>query len=184
MFLWKKRQVVILVVAGLVAAGFVLFVALPMRRKLNVVNQARAMQKLAMAKSTNEQEQLPTLKAQLLKMKGTVGNYEARVPASPDLGVFLQQIATLMNQQELTEQVVAPGQEIKGDGLVCIPVNMQCKGKLAQIFEFYEQLQRLDRLVRIERVSLANDGDFSGRVSMQTRAVVYYRSGVEPGQGV
>jgi Tfp pilus assembly protein PilO len=181
MFFWKQQQVVILIVAGLVGASFVFFVGRPLRRKLKVVNQARAMQKLVMVKGTNEQRQLPLLKAQLLKVAGTVGDYEARVPANPDLGDFLQQIANLMSQQKLTEQVVAPGQEIKGQGLSCIPVNVQCKGKLAEIFGFYEQLQRLDRLVRIERVNLTNDGDFSGHVSMQTRAIVYYRSGVEPG---
>jgi Tfp pilus assembly protein PilO len=77
--------------------------------------------------------------------------------------------------------VVAPGEEIKADKLNCMPVNMQCKGKLGQIFEFYRQLQRLDRLVRIESVKLVNSDDLSGQVSMQTRTVVYYRPNVDQG---
>jgi Tfp pilus assembly protein PilO len=58
---------------------------------------------------------------------------------------------------------------------------MQGKGRLKQIFEFFGRLQSLDRLVRIEQVKLVNDRDFSGEVSMQTKAVIYYRT--EAGQG-
>jgi len=36
-------------------------------------------------------------------------------------------------------------------------------------------------LIRIERVELVNDNNFSGEVSMQTKAVIYYRDKV--GQG-
>ena len=56
-----------------------------------------------------------------------------------------------------------------------------CKGSLKQIFEFYKALQGLDRLVRIEQVKLVNDNDFSGRVSMHTEAVIYYRAGATQG---
>jgi Tfp pilus assembly protein PilO len=97
------------------------------------------------------------------------------VPAQKSIGEFLQQIADLMSQYNLSEQVVAPSREIKGDSLNCIPIDVQCKGKLAQMFDFYKRLQDLDRLVRIERVTLTNDTDLSGQVSMQTQAVIYYR---------
>jgi hypothetical protein len=58
---------------------------------------------------------------------------------------------------------------------------MKCKGKLAQIFEFYRRLQGMDRSVRIEQVKLFNDSDFSGEVSMDAKAVIYYMAKV--GQG-
>jgi type IV pilus assembly protein PilO len=184
MLFWRKQQVVILVMAALLVAGFVFFACLPLCRKLKVVRQARATQRLMVARAATEERQLPLLKEQLAKMTSAVGNYEARVPANRDLGAFLQQIANLMSRQKLTEQVVAPGQEVKTDDLNCIPVSMQCKGKLAQLFEFYKELQKLERLVSIESVKLANDSDLTGHVTMQTKAVVYYRSSVEPGQGV
>jgi hypothetical protein len=49
------------------------------------------------------------------------------------------------------------------------------------MFEFYQRLQGLDRLIRIEQVKFLNDGSFGGDVSMQTRAVIYYRAEVEQG---
>jgi Tfp pilus assembly protein PilO len=86
-----------------------------------------------------------------------------------------------MNEHNLQGQMIQPGKEIKAGELNCIPVNMQCRGRLSQIFEFYRRVQGLDRLVRIEHVKLVNDGGFGGEVTMQTDAVIYYRA--EVGQG-
>jgi len=181
MVFWKKQQLMIFVVAVLLAADFIFFGFSPLRKRLKAVNQARTDQRLVIAKAATEQMQLSNLKEQLQKLESTIGNYQVNVPADRDLGSFLQQIANLMSQHNLTEQIVAPGEEIKADKLSCIPVNMQCKGKLDQIFKFYKQLQRLDRLVRIESVRLVNSDDLSGQISMQTKAVVYYRPNVEQG---
>jgi type IV pilus assembly protein PilO len=181
MFVWKKQQVIILIVAALLAAGFIFFDFLPLRKRLKAVNQARTDQQLIMAKAANDQKQLSDLKKQLQELENTARNYQVNVPADRDLGSFLQQIADLMSQHNLTEQVVVPGEEIKADKLSCIPLNMQCKGKLGQVFQFYRQLQRLDRVVRIESVKLVNSDDLSGQVSMQTKAVVYYTPNVDHG---
>ena len=74
--------------------------------------------------------------------------------------------------------MIEPHKEIKAENLNCIPVKMQCKGKLYQIFEFFRELQGLDRLVRIEQVKLSNDNDFNGRIDMEARAIIYYRAKV------
>ena len=77
--------------------------------------------------------------------------------------------------------MVEPYEEIEAENLSCIPVKMQCKGKLFQIYEFFRELQGIDRLVRIEQVKLSNDNDFKGQIGMQARAIIYYRA--KAGQG-
>lgn len=182
MLFWKKQQLLVFVAAGLLVVHFIFFGSLPLRRRLEVIGQTRAALELNIANTAAQEKQLPLLREELLTLQRAVGNYEANLPTDPDLGIFLQQIANLMGRHELTEQVVAPGTEVKTDVLNCIPVSMQCKGKLTQIFEFYKQLQQLDRLVRIESVKLTNDNDLSGQASMHTRAVVYYRPAAEAGK--
>jgi len=159
----------------------VLFRYLPLQERIRAVKQTRAAQRLAIAKGTADSEQLPLLKEQLLKLQRELRKYEANIPERRTLGTFLRRVADLMNEHNLREQVIAPGEEMKASGLNCIPVNMRCKGDLARIFEFYRRLQGSDRLVRIEQVKLVNDSDFGGEVSMETRAVIYYRAKV--GQG-
>jgi Tfp pilus assembly protein PilO len=181
MFFVERKQVAIYIAAGAMIAAFVLFRYLPLRQRIKAVEQTKNAQKLAISRAATEKVQLPTFEEQLLNLQRTVGNYEANIPAQRDLGVFLQQIADLMSKLHLREQVVAPGKEIEAKKLNCIPVSVQCKGKLAQIFEFYKLVKKLDRLVRIEQVRLVNDSDFIGDVAMQTEMVIYYRPQTEQG---
>jgi Tfp pilus assembly protein PilO len=118
------------------------------------------------------------MKEQLLELRAKLGNYEANIPEQNTFGGFLGGIANLMNENNLQEQEITPGEEIKADKFNCIPVSMRCKGKLVQIFKLYRQLQTLDRLIRIEQVKLSNDAGYNGQVSMETKAVIYYRAKV------
>jgi len=175
MLFQERRQIVICVLTGAVVGGFLLFRYLPLRKKAKAVEQMQITQTFAVIKELTESRQLPILEEQLLKLQAKVTNYEANIPVQRDLGVFLHRVADLMNEHNLKEQVVAPCREIEAGELKCIPVDMQCKGNLAQVFEFYKQLQGLDRLVRIEKIELVKDGDFGGEVNMQTKMVIYYR---------
>lgn len=171
----ERQQIVICVVAVAMVGGFVLFRYLPLRKRIKAVEQARTEQRLAIVRASAERGQLPALKEQLLELERAVGNYEANVPGQRAIGAFLHKIANLMSEHNLSGQLIQPGNEIEMEELNCIPVNVQCKGRLKQIFEFLRSVQGLDRLVRIEQVKLENDGDFSGEVSMQTKASIYYK---------
>jgi Tfp pilus assembly protein PilO len=173
-----KQQVVICAIAGVIVCVFVLFWYLPLRARMKAVEQARTAQVLAIARGAADSQRLPLLKEQLRQLESELGSYESNIPEQGALGAFVRGIADLMNEHDLKEQVITPGAEVEAERFRCIPVSMQCKGKLSQIFKFYHQLQALDRLVRIEQVRLSNDSGYDGQVSMETKAVIYYRAKV------
>jgi len=177
----ERQQIVICIVAVVTIAGFVLFCHLPLRKKMKAFERDRTVQQSIISKASYQTKQLPELKQRLLELQKTAEDYRMNVPAQRDLGAFLQRIANLMNEARLSEQFIEHGKETQAGVLNCIPVNMRCKGKLAQLFEFYRALQRLDRLVRIEQVELVNEADFGGEVSMQTKAFIFYESADEQG---
>jgi Tfp pilus assembly protein PilO len=181
MLFGKKQQVAIFILAAMLVADFAMFGYLPLQKRMKAVKERQRVQTLAIAQASAASERLPAAKEQLEQLRTAVANYERQVPAQRDLGAFLHRIADLMNEHNLGGQLVQPGEEISAGPLYCIPVSMQCTGRLAQIFRFFKSLQNLDRLVRIERAALTNDQDFSGEVSMQTRAVIYYRTDDEQG---
>jgi len=165
-------------VAGLTVCVFLLFLYLPLHRQIKAVRQAKAEQVLTISKGASDSRQVPLMKEQLLELQTRLGNYEAIIPDENTFGGFLGRITNLMNQNNLKEQEITPGEEVETDKFNCIPVSIRCKGKLKQIFELYRQLKDLDRLIRIERVKLSNDNDYKGLVSMETKAVIYYRAKV------
>jgi Tfp pilus assembly protein PilO len=156
-------------------AGFVLVRYRPLRKKMDLVEQAKAAHTIAMAKALAQGSQLSPFKEQLVEFRSSVGDYRTKVPANRNLGDFLQQITNLMNKHDLTEQLIQPGQQFKAEQFNCIPVNMRGTGSFKQIFEFFRSLQTLDRLVRIQRVELLNDSDFGGTVTILADTVVYYQ---------
>ena len=83
-----------------------------------------------------------------------------------------------MDSHNLKEQAIQPLEEKKINELICIPVSMECRGTLKDIFEFYKNLQEIDRQIRIRQVKLKNRNNFSGEVKMETEIVIYYRSQV------
>jgi Tfp pilus assembly protein PilO len=172
----QRQQIVICVVAGAIVCVFLLFWYLPLRNQMKTIRQTRTAQALTVAKGAADSKQLPALNEQLLQLQTKLGNYEANIPEQNTFGAFLGTITDLMNQNNLQEQEVKPGDEIKADKFDCIPVSICCKGKLSQIFELYRGLQALDRLIRIEQVKLSNDSAYKGQVSMETEAVIYYRA--------
>jgi Tfp pilus assembly protein PilO len=175
MLLRENQQIVIVLAAGLMVGGFVLFRQLPLRQKIQAVDRTKAAQTVAVTTALAEVKQLPLLKKKLSELELVVGDYDTLVPGRRELGVFLQRIAGLMNEHGLADQLVQPGKEVEAEGLFCIPVNLQCRGRLNQIFGLFKSLQSLDRLVRIEQVQLENDSDFRGEVSVQAKTVIYYR---------
>lgn len=174
----EKQQFTICLIAGVIVGGFVLFRYLPLCSKIKAIRQIKSAQALTIAQGAADKKQMLLLNEKLLKLQRDLKNYEAKIPEQSDIGKFLHKIADLMNEHDLSEQMIEPRKEIKTEELNCIPVKIQCKGKLAQIFEFFRQLQRLDRLVRIEQVNLSNDSDFNGRISMESKAIIYYRAKV------
>ncbi|MHC4072062.1 MAG: type IV pilus inner membrane component PilO [Planctomycetota bacterium] len=177
----QRQQLGIYVIAGSIMFAFVLFRYMPLRRKILAIEQVKNGQKLVIAKGVADGEQLPLIEEQLLKLQDELGDYEASIPDQRDLGGFLHRIADLMKEHSLTDQIITPGEEVKAEEFICIPVSMRCDGELSRISEFYRRLQALNRFVRIEQVKFTNDNSYSGQVSMETNVVVYYRAGI--GQG-
>ena len=77
---------------------------------------------------------MPAVREQLQHMRTAAEKYELQIPVQRELGEFMQNVAKLMNDLDLKGQMIQPGREIHTGELKCIPVNMQCKGKLSQIF--------------------------------------------------
>ncbi len=181
MFFRAKQQMIIFIAAGVMLMGFVFFVYLPMRKKMKTVKSETAVTRVAIEEANSRKKQLPVLKKRFQQMQSVTKEFELNMPEERELGSFLHQIADLMNEHNLKDQFIEPAKEVETKKINCIPVSMKCRGKLAQIFEFYKSLQNLNRLIRIEHVSLENKSDPGSEIDMETKVVIYYRTTKEKG---
>ncbi len=171
----RKQQAWLYAIAVLFCADFVFYGYLPSYKRLQSLRETGSQQRRLIETAAAQSEELPALKVRLANVEQIVEHYESYIPAEVSLGSFLQEIARTMTEHRLTDQVVVPGKEVELEGVGCAPVHVNCKGSLKDIFSFFHDLQAMDRLVRIEKVTLQNDRGFTGCVSMDTDAVIFYR---------
>jgi len=172
----RKQQMWVYIIAGLFVCDFVACGYLPSHQRLTALERAWTQQRQTIARAATRSEELPGLERRLRDMRKAVEGFDLRVPADRALGTFLQQIAAIMKDCGLGEQVVLPGKELKTDDLNCVPIHLACKGTLADTFRFFTRLQSLDRLVRIEKVALDNDAGLTGQISVQVEAAIFEQS--------
>ena len=173
--LLRKQQMWVYVIGTLFVVDFFFYGYLPSHRRLQSLRRMKSQHARTIEAAASQEEMLPTLETRLDQAKATVKRYEGSIPSESALGVFLRQIAHIMAEHGLTDQEVIPSKETTAGELRCISVHMNCAGTLDGLFGFFRDLQGLGRLVRIEKATLKNDARFTGQVSMQTEAVIFYR---------
>lgn len=178
MQLLQRRQLMMCGAVSVVMAAFLLLRHIPLHRSEAAVRKVMIAQELAMAGAQARMEQLPRLREQVEKLRSEVGDFQAKVPwGRPAYGAFLEQITRLMDKHHLEEQLVQPQQELQTEQVNCIPVSVQGKGRLKQIFNFFRSLQKLDRKIRISRVELTNNEEFNfgkSKLSVKADVGIYY----------
>jgi Tfp pilus assembly protein PilO len=174
MYFWQRQQLTIVVIAIVVTAWFLFVSYLPLRQGEKMTLEAIEVQHNYSLRTGTEVGRLPNLRKRLEQLEMAFTDYEDRVPLSTQLGLFLQQMANVMDTYHLKDQLIEPGTAVTTSRLNCIPVNIRCAGELRQIFGFFKSLEGLNRAFRIERVQLSNDRELTGEVKMHISLYIYY----------
>jgi Tfp pilus assembly protein PilO len=172
----NRTQLSIYVVGAMLLADFILFGYWPSQQRLRALQQARARQQSGMLLADVHRPQVAPLDRQRIRCERALAVYHGRIPTHRELGSFLQQLSDVMMQHQLQDQVIIPGGEVSGGGLVMVPVTVRCRGSLADLHGFYRQVDSIGRLMRVEKVQFTNDPDLGGCVRMEAQMVIFYRA--------
>jgi Tfp pilus assembly protein PilO len=175
----NRKQLAIIAGAAVMVAVFFGGLYLPMARKLSSIRNEQRQYGLEAAQLSANATNLPALSDQLVAIKTKVGDFSARIPKGRQLGEFMQSVASLMNESDLRNQLVQPGEAVKSKDIHCIPVDIKCEGTLSQVFRFLRSLEDIDRRIRFENVELTTDRTFGGAVNLHARVYIYYKDDSE-----
>ncbi len=179
MALCNRKQIAILAVAATTVAAFFGGLYLPMARKLSSIRNEQRQYGLEAAQLSANTSHLPALSDQLVAIKAKVGDFSARIPKERQLGEFMQSVSSIMNESDLRNQLVQPGEAVKSKDIHCIPVDIKCEGTLSQVFRLLRSLEDIERTIRFENVELTTDRTFSGTVNLHARVYIYYKDDSE-----
>ena len=170
-----KQQTILVAAVLLLAAGFGVFRYLPLLRQRQALDETMAQNQRALHDIHTQGMRLPELAGQLAQKQTQAAAFDAKIPAGRSFADLWRQIADLMNECRLTDQLVQPGRPVEGEQLGTIPLTLSCSGSMQDIYVFFRAIEQWDRLIRFERIELANDGAFSGRVKLNAKAQLYYQ---------
>lgn len=173
----NKKQIILFSIIIAMLAGFFFLQYLPTMARFKEAKEMETQRKALQAKVDSDLQKLPDLLEKLEELKINVGDFDKRIPVERDYGVFLQDVTTLMQKYSLGDQLVRPSDETKYADLNCIPVTMECTGKLNQVFDFFKDVEASQRLFRIEQIRFENK-EYSGNVKVYAKGSIFYRQGI------
>ena len=170
-----KKQAMILMLAAVVLLGFGLFRYMPIVRKRMAMKEQMNRQSLSMEQIQNYSRLLPELNQQKKQLEEKLQVSSGKIPEGKQIAQLWQQIAEVMNECKLQDQLVQPETEMKSDELCCIPLRIECKGSLDQMFMFFQMLEAFDRLICFENVQLEKNSDLDAEIKLNAKANIYYQ---------
>ena len=171
----EKQQTLILIVGAFVLAGFGMFRYAPILRQKLSLKEEMNKHSLAIEQIGDQGSLLPEMELKKQKMQDQQDEFRSKIPVGRGFSKLWQQIADVMNDCQLSDQLVQPGTEIKSDELCCIPLAIECTGTFEQIYALFQSLESMDRLICIDEVKIENDSEFKAILKLNAKANVYYQ---------
>ncbi|WP_169853123.1 type 4a pilus biogenesis protein PilO [Anaerohalosphaera lusitana] len=172
----ERQQLLIIAVALGILGIFGAAIYAPLARQTMRLKTTKASVHDENGKVKSQIERIPSTVREKRELAAAVGDFEAKIPTERRFAQVWEQLAEVMNEEGLTDQLIQPGVEVKGkDELVCIPLSIECTGDLGQIYAFFRSLEELERLIRVDRLEISEDKDSDGKLKMTANAKIFYR---------
>lgn len=172
---FDKQQTVLLAAVALLAAGFGVFRYMPLLRQRQALDETIEQNRQTLEQIQTQGARLEELTAQRERLETQTAAFNAQIPAGRSFAELWRQIADLMDQCNLTDQLVQPAQPMESGQVGTIPITLACSGTMQDIYAFFQAIEQWDRLIRFEQVELTNDTTFSGSVKLNGKAHLYYQ---------
>ena len=100
---------------------------------------------------------------------------EEWIPASEQLGDFMQRLTTASEQSELRNCSVLPESAYRTSVVEVLPIKMSFSSSFPALYAFLERVESLDRLVRVGEVRTRRDEPSSTTVETELTLQVFFQ---------
>ena len=171
---FDKQETVLLAGVLLLAALLGVFRYLPLLRQRQALDQTIEQNRQTLEQIQTQSARLDELTAQLTHKQAQAATFDARIPTGRSFADLWRQIADLMNQCNLTDQLVQPGARSKPTIWERSPDAVVQRND-ADLYAFIQTIEQWDRLIRFDKIELTNDSAFGGVVKLSGTAQLYYQ---------
>jgi Tfp pilus assembly protein PilO len=174
------HPLLILLTMLVAAAGLGAYQYYPVHLQRKALRQTLAKQADKLDEIKGYSERLPTLHRQVKTLDGQAEEFARLFPADEGFSRLWHQIAEIMDNNHLADQLVRPGEVACEEDFCSIPLEIRCTGTFENMFEFFRAMEQFERLIRMDQVQLKNDETVTGRLILQAQARVFYQRSETP----
>lgn len=172
---FEEKPMLLMVLLIVIGTGLGIFQYYPVHVQKRALKKTLSKQTTTMDEIKSHCVQLPILHRQVLDLQVKASEYNQCFPPNQQFAQLWQQIAQIMDKNQLQDQLVRPGEVVCDDQLCAIPLDIECSGTFEQLFQFFRCMEDFERLIRMEDISIRNSTDLSGIVTLNAKARVYYQ---------
>lgn len=170
-----QRLLMILLVAGLIIAGYIYFLHLPAQQVLVDQNAKNGKLLIKLQESRRIANNLPRFKAEYEQMKKRLELALNELPNKSEIPSLLSSIAGLARDNGLEVIEFKPAKEVAQGFYAKVPVSLKLSGSYHEMALFCEAVSMLDRIVNVENITLgkAKTTDGQTQLSITSSAITY-----------
>lgn len=154
----KESWIVLGLLTGVVATA-VIFLYRPQSRMLDELRTGITTQELALAADAKKAAVVPSLLREVESMRLQYKDFGRRLPKRRELGGFLRDISGHLNQGDLSNQLIEPGNPSREELFHTLPIIMRFKGSYLSLAGFLQRIDKMERLTRVQTLKITREKD-------------------------
>ena len=160
---FSRDNWIVLGVLAAVTASYLLVVYRWQSAALSEVRSQRSRRKRQLAADGVTASRVPSLIREINALSNRYGkNWDRRLPKRKELAGFLREISANLADENLPNQIIAPGSPTRGPLYNVLPITMKFEGNFLLLAGFLKRVDGMARLTRIEKLIIDGRKDRDG----------------------
>lgn len=171
-----REQVVTAVMASAALAVFGYVVVAPQQQELqSLLTQERRLT-AELASAEYDRDRSASLHERIRAGEREYRRIAEQVPADPDLGGLLEQLASAARTAGIRRESVRPGRTQQVVGIGVVPVEMSFEADFEALFRFVEALETMPRFVRVRAIDVSRMTPTSSTLQASLTLEAYFQA--------
>ena len=173
----RREQYITGVIAIVIAGLFAWFVYVPQRRELQECDNRTLELATQMSDTRRELGWMIEVQKDIRLLTDRLEVFDRRIPATPQLGEFLEMISSVAAQQGIRADEIEPLKSVSLEHYNTLPLTMELCGTYSDLLAFLRAIEKAERLVRLTEISLQTEEEETRECELvlEVRAEVFYQ---------
>ena len=146
---------------------------IPQNNQLQDIRSQIAAQEVQLASDIHQSSVIPSIIQQIERMKQRYKGFDKRMPKSKELAGFLKEISGILASQQISNQIIEPGNPTREQLYHTLPIIMKFEGNYLSLARLLERIDQMQRLTRVNKLSIS-ESDEENKLNIELHMNIYF----------